>query len=244
MTASYLIRLDDACPEMKSERWGWVEEILDEFNIKPIVAVVPNNQDGDLMHESADSGFWNKVRRWQYKGWSIAMHGHTHVMHPTTERLLVPYYKRSEFAGLSFEEQAAKIRTAWKFFLSQGIEPRIWVAPAHSFNRLTLEALLHETSIRIVSDGIAWDNFYELGFHWLPQQMWKLTPRKSGLWTVCLHPNQMDQTATMRLRHEIRDEFRQRIICVDDVSLTHRRKSIRGRLYDLIFWLRWRLVNS
>jgi len=165
-------------------------------------------------------------------------------MHATNERLLVPYYKRSEFAGLSFEHQRAKIRTAWSFFLSQGIEPRIWVAPAHSFNGLTLEALREETSIRIVSDGIAWNTFYEHGFHWIPQQMWKFTSRNSGLWTVCLHPNQMHESVIAQLRRDIREEFLPRLISVDEVSLSSRRKSLRGRLYHLYFWSRWRRLNS
>jgi len=243
MAASYLIRLDDACPEMDSERWQRVEDILDEFKIKPIVAVVPDNQDSSLKHQSVDPGFWGKVRRWHSKGWAIAMHGHTHVMHSTNERLLVPYYNRSEFVGLSFEQQKAKLRKAWSFFLSQGIEPRIWVAPAHSFNGLTLKALREETSIRIISDGIAWNTFYEYGFHWIPQQMWNLTPRNSGLWTVCLHPNQMHGSMVTRLRWDIREEFLQRLISVDDVALSRRGKSLLGRLYHFYFWAQWRRSN-
>jgi hypothetical protein len=243
MAASYLIRLDDACAEMDCGRWQSVETILDEFNVKPIVAVVPDNQDAELKRQTPDPEFWSKVRRWQSKGWSIAMHGHTHVMHSTDEKLLVPYYKRSEFAGLTFDEQKTKIRAAWKLFLSQGVEPRIWVAPAHSFNSLTLKALSEETSIRIVSDGIAWNAFYEQGFHWIPQQIWKLTPRNSGLWTVCLHPNQMDDASLSRLRHDIGGEFRGRMRSVEDVRLTSVRKSLRGRIYHCYFWLRWRQAN-
>jgi len=244
MAARYLIRLDDACAEMDCERWQRVEKVLDTFEIRPIVAVVPNNQDSELKRQSADPDFWDKVRRWQSKGWSIAMHGDTHVMHSTNESLLVPYYKRSEFAGLSLEQQKSKIRAAWGAFLSHGVEPRIWVAPAHSFNLLTLKALLEETSIRIVSDGIAWNTFYEHGFHWIPQQMWKFTSRKSGLWTVCLHPNQMDERAVAQLCWDLREEYSQRLISVDDVSLTNRGKSLKGRLYHIYFWSRWRRLNS
>jgi predicted deacetylase len=243
MAARYLIRLDDACPEMEYERWQRVEEILDEFKIRPIVAVVPDNRDDALRHRSADPGFWDKVRNWQSKGWAIAMHGHTHVMHPTSGRILVPYYRRSEFAGLSFEQQKLKVRSAWNLFLSQRVEPKIWVAPAHSFDALTLKALREETPIRIVSDGIAWNSFYEDGFYWIPQQMWKLAPRKSGLWTVCLHPNQMNEEASARLRHDIRHIFQTRIGSVDDVALTRRRKSLTGRIYDSYFWFRWRRAN-
>jgi Uncharacterized protein conserved in bacteria (DUF2334) len=243
MGASYLIRLDDACAEMDCERWRRVEEILDEFKIKPIVAVVPDNQDNELKRQPADPEFWDKVRRWQSKGWSIAMHGHTHVMHVTDQELLVPYYRRSEFAGLSLDQQKTKIKSAWRIFLSQGIEPQIWVAPAHSFDRLTLLALREETSIKVVSDGIAWNTFYEFGFHWIPQQLWKLVSRRSGLWTVCLHPNQMDGRATEALRRHIGSEFQRKIISLNDVELTSRGKSLLGRIYDLVFWFRWRRAN-
>ena len=243
MAARYLIRLDDACSEMDSDRWQRVEEVLDDFKIKPIVAVVPDNQDNSLKYQSADPVFWDKVRRWQSKGWAIAMHGHTHVMHETNEKLLVPYYKRSEFVGLSLEQQKVKLRTAWSLFLSKGVEPRIWVAPAHSFNGLTLKALREETSIRIVSDGIAWNTFYEYGFHWIPQQMWKFTSRKSGLWTVCLHPNQMHGSAIEKLRQDIREEFLQRLTSVDDIALSTGGKSLLGRVYHLYFWTQWRRLN-
>jgi len=243
MAALYLIRLDDACSEMDSARWQFVEEILDEFKIKPIVAVVPNNLDREIKHQPADPDFWSKVRRWQSKGWSIAMHGHTHVMHPTNERLLVPYYQRSEFAGLSLEQQKMKVRIAWSRFLSEGIEPRIWVAPAHSFNCLTLKALHEETSIGIVSDGIAWNTFYEHGFYWIPQQMWSFVPRRSGLWTVCLHPNEMDERSRVRLHHDIGGEFHSRVVAVADVPLIRRRKSLAGRMYHFYFWRKWRRNN-
>lgn len=244
MSAAYLIRLDDACPEMDCRRWQQVEDVLDEFDVRPIVAVVPDNQDSDLKYQCADPNFWNKVRGWQSKGWAIAMHGHTHVMHATNEKLLVPYYGRSEFAGLPLEQQKGKIRSAWSFLLSQGIEPRIWVAPAHSFNELTLKALREETSIRIVSDGIAWGAFYDRGFHWIPQQIWNFAPRRSGLWTVCLHPNQMDEASMARLRRDIGGEFRRGIVAVEDVPMTTRSKSLRGRAYDLYFWFRWRRAHS
>jgi predicted deacetylase len=164
-------------------------------------------------------------------------------MHTTNERLLVPYYKRSEFAGLSLDQQKAKIQVAWRIFLSQGIEPRIWVAPAHSFNKLTLIALREETSISVVSDGIAWDTFYEHGFHWIPQQLWKPVSRRSGLWTVCLHPNQMDERAADKLRSDIGGDFLRKVISVDDVALASHKKSLLGRIYDRIFWLRWRRAN-
>ena len=149
---------------MDHRRWSMVEKVLDEFAIRPIVAVVPDNKDPKLDVDARSESFWNTVRSWAAKGWAVAMHGHTHVMHPTTEPLLLPFYQRSEFAGLTLDQQAEKIRTSRRIFLEQGVDPKIWVAPAHSFDSLTLKALAAETPIRIVSDGIAWNTYYRRDF--------------------------------------------------------------------------------
>lgn len=240
MSARYLIRLDDACDTMDRRRWGLLEAVLDRHGIRPIVAVVPDNRDSALVFDSQDEAFWHKVRAWQSKGWTVAMHGHTHVMHPTRQTLLVPFYERSEFAGLTLEAQRAAIGAAWRHFLAEGVTPEVWVAPAHSFDLLTLRALQAETSIGVVSDGIAFDSWFEHGFQWIPQQMWRIAERRSGLWTVCLHPNEMSEPAIAALDVVLGAQYRTRIICRADVPLRKRRKSLPGRLYHQYFWWRWR----
>lgn len=239
MSARYLVRLDDACATMDRRKWDLLEAALDAQRVRPIVAVVPDNRDPKLVFEQADAGFWDRVRTWQAKGWTVAMHGHTHEMHATDHALLVPFYKRSEFAGLPGEAQAQKIRTAWQMFLAQGVVPQVWVGPAHSFDLLTLQALRAETSIRVVSDGIAWNTFYQHGFHWIPQQLWRFAPRRWGLWTVNLHPNQMSEESIAAAQTAMA-ALRGQIIRFEDVKLHTRGKSPGGRLYDGYFWWRWR----
>jgi predicted deacetylase len=244
VSARYLIRLDDACDAMNPTKWGHLERVLDEHGVKPIVAVVPDNQDAELMCAPRDPSFWKTVRAWAAKGWTIAMHGYRHLMHPTQSELLVPFYRRSEFAGLSAEAQAAKIRAAWQLFLAEGVVPQVWVAPAHSFDVVTLEALKAETSIAVVSDGIAWNTFHEHGFHWIPQQLWALTERRWGLWTVCLHPNQMSEAAIAAFGRRVGDHFRGRIGEFKDVRLRTARRSLAERLYHEYFWWRWRTAHA
>jgi predicted deacetylase len=240
MSARYLIRLDDACATMNRHKWDLVEAMLDEHSIKPIVAVVPDNQDPELMFDARDAKFWDKVRGWVAKGWTVAMHGYRHVMHSTDAKLLVPFYNRSEFAGLSLADQAAKIKAGWQLFLAQGVVPQVWVAPAHSFDRLTLGAVQTETSIRVVSDGIAWNPYEDCGFHWIPQQLWRLTERRWGLWTVCLHPNQMTAESIAAFGKTIGTQFGGQISEFKDIRLRDCRKSLAERLYHEYFWWRWR----
>jgi predicted deacetylase len=243
MSARYLIRLDDASATMNRHKWQLIEGVLDQHAIKPIVAVVPDNQDAELTFEARDPTFWDQVRAWAAKGWTVAMHGYRHVMHPTDAKLLVPFYNRSEFAGLSLAEQAAKIKSAWQLFLAEGVVPQVWVAPAHSFDLATLGAVHAETSIRVVSDGIAWNSFQEQGFHWIPQQLWRLTERKWGLWTVCLHPNQMTDASIAAFGKAVGEGFHGRISDFKDIQLRNSGKSLAERLYHEYFWWRWRRLG-
>jgi predicted deacetylase len=240
MSARYLIRMDDACPTMDISKWQALEELFDDYGIKPIVAVVPDNHDPKLNVDTFDFKFWDKVRSWQDKGWTIAMHGHRHLMHYTESKLVLPFYKRSEFAGLPYEEQAEKIRQAWKLFVLQKIEPTVWIAPAHCFDFDTLKAIHDETPIRIVSDGIACNTYYEYDFFWIPQQLWELSERSSGLWTVCLHPNTMHDGDISHLRDMIERKFLNSITGVNVLNLSKNPQTLIDRIYGVYFWKRRR----
>lgn len=236
MTANYIFRIDDACPTMDKSRWQAIEDMFDEFNIKPIVAVVPDNLDSKLNVDSFDLMFWDKVRSWRDKGWAIALHGYQHLMHDTENKLVLPYYNRSEFAGLPYEDQAEKIKQSWNLFLCQDVEPKIWVAPAHCFDLDTLKAIYNETNIRIVSDGIARKPYFEHDFFWIPQQLWGLSERRSGLWTVCLHPNTMSDRDISYLREMIEHQFLDRIVNLNSVNLLNKSKTLIDRIYNIYFW--------
>jgi predicted deacetylase len=244
MTARYLIRLDDACETMNHHNWELLERVLNQHGIKPIVAVIPSNQDEQLMYAPRDPAFWSKVRDWASQGWTIAMHGYQHAMHSTDVKLLVPFYRRSEFAGLSLQEQAAKIRSGWQLFLAERVVPQVWIAPAHSFDQTTLKAVHAETSIRVVSDGIAWNPFSDHGFYWIPQQLWRLAERRWGLWTVCLHPNEMTAESIAALGKALGGSFRGRISEFKDIRLRESGKSLGERLYHEYFWWKWRRLGQ
>ena len=188
MGAEYLLRLDDACPTMDAARWGAVEALLRARGVSPIVAIVPANADPDLVRGPADGRFWERVRSWAAAGWTIALHGWSHALRPSS-RGLVPVNAYSEFVGLGEEEQRRRIAEGVALLAAQGIEPRVWVAPAHGFDAATLRALRAESGIRILSDGFARRAVVREGFVWLPQQLWRPRSMGGGLWTICLHPN-------------------------------------------------------
>lgn len=55
----YCLRLDDACPQMNTEKWARIERILDKYKVRPIVGVIPENRDPDFV-AVADENFWKK----------------------------------------------------------------------------------------------------------------------------------------------------------------------------------------
>ena len=65
--AKYLFRLDDASHYLDSEKWNRIEKIFDKFSIKPLVAIVPANEDKDLIKSNFDPNFWLLVKKWEKK---------------------------------------------------------------------------------------------------------------------------------------------------------------------------------
>jgi hypothetical protein len=122
----------------------------------------------------------------------IALHGYSHVLHPSP-RGLVPVHRRSEFVGLPIEEQRRRIGAGVRDFEANGLVPEAWVAPAHGFDGVTLQALRLESEVRIISDGYTRRAVRRDDFVWLPQQLWRPRAMKKGLWTICLHPNEIDE---------------------------------------------------
>jgi predicted deacetylase len=226
---------------MDRTKWQRLEEMLDRFGIKPIVAVVPDNRDAELRCDPPDFAFWQRVRDWQAKGWTIAMHGYQHRLRPVSGRLGVPLHNRSEFGGLPAQEQAEKIRRSWQLFALEGVSPTVWIAPAHAFDAATLNAIRAETPIRVISDGIARQVYYDAGFYWIPQQLWSLKERRSGVWTVCLHPNTMDGLRFAALDEALGGRFAGRVVSLQDIALRQRRKSMMDGIDGFLFWQRQRL---
>ena len=197
--ASYLLRFDDICPTMKWSNWDEIESILTEHDLKPIIAVIPDNRDSDLHIEPSNPQFWSRVRQWQAAGWTVGMHGfqHTYVTyHPG----LYSNRRASEFAGLTAREQREKLLQGLAILRGEGVHSDLWIAPGHSFDRTTV-SLLREIGFTSISDGYSILPYTDkYGTFWIPQQLSEgqiislpgskpSKPKSKGVWTVCLHPN-------------------------------------------------------
>jgi hypothetical protein len=187
--ARYLLRIDDLCPTVRREPLLRLAALIQEFKFRPILAVVPDNRDPGLCAGEHDESFWKRMCAMEQAGAAIALHGYQHRAE-SRGRSLVPLHRDSEFAGVSALTQRTWIRTGLEILLSRGLNPMLWAAPRHGFDRNTLEALLAE-GISILSDGFARRPFLRGGFIWIPQQLWGPVDQHAGLWTICLHPNTM-----------------------------------------------------
>ena len=227
--SKYIIRLDDASEYMDIQKWAAIETLLDEYEIKPIVGIIPQNRDAALISKyKFNSDFWTLVKRWTEKNWIPAMHGYEHC-YISESGGMNPVHQRSEFAGISYDEQCKKIKKGYSILKNHEIYPDIFFAPSHTFDKNTLLALRAETSIRIISDTIAYDIYKKADFWFIPQQCGAVRKLPFKMVTFCYHPNSM-QTADFGRLNKFLKNNREKFVDFD----FERMKDRKFGCFDLI----------
>ncbi len=196
--AQFLLRFDDLCPTVACAGLSRFLPLIDEFGLHPILAVIPNNLDPELQLAPPDPEFWARMRDLQAAGAAIGLHGYSHLCVSRGAGLL-PLHRTTEFAGVAEETQRQWIREGLTILRGHGLNPRIWVAPRHGFDRNTLRVLRNE-GISLVSDGFARVPFQRDGVTWIPQQLWAPVDKSKGLWTICVHSNTAPDSLVEQLR--------------------------------------------
>jgi peptidoglycan/xylan/chitin deacetylase (PgdA/CDA1 family) len=187
---------------MRWSVWNEVEKILTKTGVRPILAVVPDNRDKDLIFDPPDENFWARVRAWQERGWTIGLHGYQH-RYVTQDAGMFGRMPLSEFAGLPQAVQEAKLRSALQIFHEQNVFPELWVAPAHSFDANTIAALMN-IGLRAISDGYALYPYRDSGgLTWIPQQVGRFRNIPVGVWTVCHHINDWTSREVAQLDRDL-----------------------------------------
>lgn len=194
----YYLRLDDACEKRNHSNWDKMELILDKYDVRPLVGVIPECKDESMEIYQFDKDFWNRVHSWVEKGWEIALHGYDHVC-ITKSGGLNPVNYRSEFADVDLEIQKKKISRSIEIFMEHGIKPSVFFAPSHTFDNNTLVALKECSEIRIISDTIANKPYFYKGFTFIPQQSGAVRNLFFNTVTFCYHPNTMKEKDFERL---------------------------------------------
>ena len=186
------IRLDDITPDMDWEKFRRLETLLDKYHIAPLLGIVPDNQDANLMRNPVMPGFKDYIQKWKSKGWVLAMHGWKHI-YTTKKGGLFPLNNFSEFAGVSKDKQREMILDGIEKLQKQGVKTNIFMAPAHSFDKATLE-VLKEAGFKYITDGFGTIPYEWKGITFLPIafQKNKDIEKESGYTTLVFHTNTMN----------------------------------------------------
>lgn len=238
--ARFLLRFDDITPRMNWSVWDRVENILETAGVSPLLAVVPANADPELDFGPAKERFWQQVRQWQRRGWSIGLHGFEH-RYVTRAAGILGRNRYSEFAGLPEAEQRSKLSAALDIFRREHVAADAFVAPAHSFDQTTVR-LLDELGVDCISDGYALYPFVcERGLLWVPQQLGKFRPMPVGIWTICLHINDWTRKELAQFERNITAHKGQ----IDSFGRVRRQYAWRRqRLADRVFGSSFRLLRA
>jgi hypothetical protein len=213
----YLIRLDDLCPTNDLQKWERFFKLFDRYEIKPIIAVIPDNQDPKLNAcGSFNPDYWQMVRQLQNKGYTIGMHGFEH-RYQNKNSGLFKLNKRSEFAGLALHTQEAKIKAAVKIFKRENVQASLFIAPAHTFDTNTLIALVRNSEIQTISDGLLKSPYTRLGFRWIPVQLPEATVKANNTWTFNYHPETCSDEAFYKLEEFIA-KYHTRFVSISDLN--------------------------
>lgn len=224
----YILRLDDASPYRNLKNWNRLEELLKRYQIAPIVGIIPNNKDEKLLKQPYDPAFWDRARQWQDAGWCMALHGYDHF-YRSQNGGINPVNKRSEFAGIPLKEQEEKIEKGLSELKEKGITPRVFFAPAHTFDQNTVLALKNKSDIRIISDTIANDVYFESEMYFIPQQAGAVRKLPLKTVTFCYHPDEMNELDFHKLEKFL-DLHGTQFVSVADLELKKRPKTF----YDAI----------
>lgn len=195
------IRMDDISPDMDWEKWKRANQILVKYHIRPLLGVVPDNHDANLVKENAPTvkeEFWEFLARCRQQGYTIALHGCRHV-YDSKKGGMFPLNSFSEFAGLPYAAQYGKLSHGIQVLAQHGIQAELFMAPAHTYDKNTLRAL-QKLGIRKVTDGFGDKPYRYRGITFYPiahhlEKQWD----KTGYTTYVLHTNTMETKDFERL---------------------------------------------
>lgn len=187
-----LLRFDDIAPNMNWELMDKCERLFLKYNIKPVVGVIPNNEDSELLNYPFRENFWGIVKKWQSYGWEIAIHGYNHkYISNTKKKDYFNYGGKSEFFGFSLDNQTSKLKNSIKIFNENKIKVRSFFAPNHTYDMNTFRAL-KAVGLKQVIDGYGFFPYNKFGISFIPQLFFKNKILPFGIQSTQIHINSWD----------------------------------------------------
>ena len=226
------IRMDDITPDMDWAKFLRFKELCDLYQVKPLIGVVPYNQDEMLQIDTPREDFWEYIQELQKNGWMIAQHGYCHI-YSTKKMGLFPLNQISEFAGISYENQLQTLKKGKEILESKGIYTDIFMAPAHSYDKNTIRAL-KELGFRKITDG-----FGKQPYVWKAVQFYPISYKQSsslkqskGYTTFVVHTNTMDEADFERYDKLFREYQNRLIDYASYLQITPQKRGFCGHLKE------------
>lgn len=211
MKKVFLIRIDDISWDMNYENFDKMRKLLIKYGVQPIIGIIPCNKDLKLKKQIGkkhidETAFWEEMRNLQREhGWAVALHGYEHV-YCSSSGGMFNVNPKSEFAGLPFEVQYKKIKEGKRIFRDHGIKIDAFMAPSHSLDWITVEAL-KKNNIFIITDGKSFYPYKRRGVWFIPQMRSWPDKREWGYDTVCYHINQWDERRFEQVEEFLRENY-------------------------------------
>lgn len=183
------VRMDDITPDMDWKSFWAFAEMFDKYGIRPLLGIVPANEDPKLRVDAANPEFFETMKQLEKKGYVLAMHGCRHV-YATKKGGLFPLNAQSEFAGKPFEEQKRLLSEGKRLLREQGIETSVFMAPGHTFDANTVKAL-SELGFTHITDGFGKGPYVRNGMTYLPISFLRRLAfsGREGITTLVIHAN-------------------------------------------------------
>lgn len=225
--------MDDITPDMNWGKFLRFKNLCDQYQIAPLIGIVPDCKDPNLHIDAPKEDFWTVMQELQSKGWVIAQHGNDHV-YKTKKMGMFPLNQYSAYAGVSYEEQLRDLQHGKKILQSHGIETDIFMAPAHSFDQNTLQAL-KETGFTRITDGFGYMPYQWKSFTFYPisfRQSKSLSTKKQGYTTIVIHANTMDEADFERYERILKQKHNDFISYSELLSVKPVKRNYFGRMIE------------
>lgn len=200
-----IFRLDDIAPNMKWDYLMRAKKLFDFYNIKPIIGVIPKNEDSTLKkYPKCNFDFWNKIKELQNEGWEISMHGYEHLYTGNCKKDYCQHGGNTEFAEYSFEDQYEKINNGLKIFKENNITVTSFFAPNHTFDFNTIKAC-KTLGIKTIIDGYGLKPYLENDTVFFPCLFYKLFSLPVGFQTIQIHLNYFNEEEFVNFENFIKN---------------------------------------
>lgn len=228
------VRMDDITPDMNWENFRFFQGLFKEAGITPLLGIVPDNKDANLMREEPHEDFYEEMRKLKEEGYCFAMHG-CHHLYGTEQGGIFPLNNFSEFAGIPYTDQRKKLEKGRELLRQNGIETDIFMAPAHSYDQYTLQAL-KELGFTVITDGYGKRPYLYRGmvFYPISFRLNGSLKKKDGYTTMVIHANTVTETDKERYKKIFTEHGKDMISYSEYLEAEPVKRKLLGRMGEFL----------